>query len=264
MAKVFSHTACQSGSAKTLAAAAVTETCFSSYSSWLATASVLSKWITDTSSLQVCKYARSVRRLPKASHITLILKDFSLIFLFFPGVKASPFVDLKFRKVCEDTVKDRKVAETGCIRVDGFHELLCVFYLCVPLTKDTICLLSLLVHCFFFYFWTFEKRRVHFQTLRFHENSLHDQGRGLQPDQGAKAMSCDVKLQLLRLLDLFPRQKSNVTQLFTRFKWKRWNAFRFLFFGLATSQAERLHWQSGGLLRHSEGWKWMRNMPYFL
>ena len=86
-------------------------------------------------------------------------------------------------------------------------------YSCRWIPRIALCLLSLCTTykrynlftkftCFFFYFWTFEKRRVHFQTLRFHENSLHDQGRGLQPDQGAKAMSCDVKPQLLMWFDL--------------------------------------------------------------
>lgn len=219
MAKVFSYAVpYHSGSAKTLAAAAVSETCF------LDDLRLLLSCLSGSQTLPHFKHA-SMQDLSETtsrskSHHTDFEGLFFKFLLFFPGVKASPFVDLKFRKVCEDTVKDWRVAETGgWIRVDGFHELLCVFYLYVPLA-------------IFLFSWFLLVNS--WKKMRCHENSLAQSCRAEDCNQIKVQQRHDVMRCFRfgswpsRLPDL-PRQKSNATQLFTSFKWKGWNAFRFRF-----------------------------------
>lgn len=66
-------------------------------------------------------------------------------------------------------------------------------------------------------------------------------------------MSCNV---LIWKSNSFPSELHE----FQVERMKRLKRFQISIFGV-TSQAERLHWQSGGLFRHPEGWKW-QSMPY--
>ena len=97
-----------------------------------------------------------------------------------------------------------------------------------------LCLLSLCTTCkryfLFSWFWLVNS----WKKTRCHENSLAQSCRAedcnqIKVQQRHDVMRCFRFCSWPSRLPDLPRQKSNATQLFTSFKWKGWNAFRFRF-----------------------------------